>query len=122
MYQSLYIPCDNSAHALARLDSAIAIARACGAQIAASHVLATALHDRHFRQMESGLPEPYRIEDKLVESRDIYDDLITRGLSIISGSYLDVATEALLHGRARLRTGVARRPELAAAGRRHYSV
>lgn len=93
MYQSLYVPCDNSAHALTGLDIAIAIAKACGARITASHVFAAALHDRRFRQMESGLPEPYRAEDKLVEQRDIHDDLITRGLSIISGSYLDVAVE-----------------------------
>ncbi len=90
MYQSLYLPLDNSAHALAGLDVAIGIARQTGARLTGSHVYAAKLHDRRFRQMEGGLPEPYREEEKLVEQRDIHDDLITRGLQVISDSYLDV--------------------------------
>lgn len=90
MYQSIYLPLDNSAHSLAGVDIAIAIARQTGAQLTGSHVYAAKLHDRRFRQMEGGLPEPYKKEDKLVEQRDIHDDLITRGLSVISDSYLDV--------------------------------
>jgi nucleotide-binding universal stress UspA family protein len=90
MYRSIYVPLDNSAHSLAGLDLGIALAKAMTAQIAGSHVYAAKLHDRRFRQMEGGLPEPYRKEDKLVEQREIHDDLITRGLSIITDSYLDV--------------------------------
>jgi nucleotide-binding universal stress UspA family protein len=90
MYRSIYLPLDNSAHALAGLDIAIALAKATGAQLAGSHVYAAKLHDRRFRQMEGGLPEPYRKEEKLVKQREIHDDLIARGLSIITDSYLDV--------------------------------
>jgi len=90
MYQSIYLPLDNSAHALAGLDLAIVLARETGARLTGSHVYAAKLHDRRFRQMEGGLPEPYRKEEKLVEQRDIHDDLITRGLRVISDSYLDV--------------------------------
>jgi nucleotide-binding universal stress UspA family protein len=90
MYRSIYLPLDNSAHALAGLDLAIRIARETGARLTGSHVYAARLHDRRFRQMEGGLPEPYRKEEKLVEQRDIHDDLITRGLQVISDSYLDV--------------------------------
>ncbi|MBI2314024.1 MAG: universal stress protein [Betaproteobacteria bacterium] len=90
MYRSIYVPVDNSPHSLAGLDIAIAIANKTGAPLTGSHVYAARLHDRRFRQMESGLPEPYLREDKLVEQRDIHDDLITRGLGIISESYLDV--------------------------------
>lgn len=90
MVQSIYVPLDNSTHSLAALDLAIGIARSTGAALTGSHVYAAKLHDRRFRQMEGGLPEPYRKEDKLVEQREIHDDLITRGLQVISDSYLDV--------------------------------
>lgn len=91
-YRHLYLPLDNSAHSLAGVDLAIAYAVAHGSKLTGSHVYAAKLHDRRFRQMEGGLPEPYRKEEKLIEQRDIHDDLITRGLRIISDSYLDVFT------------------------------
>jgi len=90
MYRSIYVPVDNSSHALAAADLAIAIARRAGAEITGSHVYAARLHDRRFRQMEGGLPERYLREDKLLEQRDIHDDLITRGLQLIADCYLDV--------------------------------
>jgi len=90
MYKSIYLPLDNSAHSLRGVDLAIALAQQTGASLAGSHVYAAKLHDRRFRQMEGGLPEAYRKEEKLVEQRDIHDDLITRGLQVISDSYLDV--------------------------------
>jgi len=90
MYRSIYVPLDNSAHSLRGAEMAIAHARHTGAQLTGSHVYAAKLHDRRFRQMEAGLPEPYLREEKLVEQRDIHDDLITRGLQLISDSYLDV--------------------------------
>ena len=91
-YQSIYIPFDNSAHALRGLDLGVAIARETGACITGSHVYAAGLHDRRFRQMESGLPERYREEEKLAEQREVHDDLITRGLGLISECYLDVVS------------------------------
>lgn len=90
MHKSIYLPLDNSAFSLAGVDLAIALAKATGASLAGSHVYAAKLHDRRFRQMEGGLPEPYQKEDKLVEQREVHDDLITRGLQVISDSYLDV--------------------------------
>ncbi|WP_127477741.1 universal stress protein [Sulfurivermis fontis] len=90
MYGSIYLPLDNSPLSLRGVDLAIELAKATGAQLTGSHVYAAKLHDRRFRQMEGGLPEPYRKEEKLVEQRDIHDDLITRGLRVISDSYLDV--------------------------------
>ncbi len=41
--------------------------------------------------MEGGLPERYREEHELERQRDVHDDLITRGLSVITDSYLDQA-------------------------------
>ena len=103
MYKSIYLPLDNSAHCLRGVDVAIALAKAGGASLTGSHVYAARLHDRRFRQMEGGLPEPYKKEEKLVEQRGIHDDLITRGLQVISDSYLDVfeakCEEAGLSGR-----------------------
>ena len=93
MYRSIYLPLDNSPHSLAGVELAIRIAAGNGALLTGSHVYAAKLHDRRFRQMEGGLPEPYRKEEKLVEQRDIHDDLITRGLQVISDSYLDVFAE-----------------------------
>lgn len=90
MYRSIYLPLDNSPLSLAGLDFAIELAGSTGAFLTGSHVYAARLHDRRFRQMEGGLPAPYRKEQKLVEQRVIHDDLITRGLKIISDSYLDV--------------------------------
>jgi len=89
-YQSIYIPFDNSVHALRGLDLGIAIAGETGACITGSHVYAAGLHDRRFRQMESGLPERYREEQQLAAQREVHDDLITRGLGLISECYLDV--------------------------------
>ncbi len=89
-YRSIYVPFDNSMHALQAAEIGVAIAQRTGACLTGSHVYAAALHDRRFRQMEGGLPEPYREERKLVEQREIHDDLITRGLRTISDSYLDV--------------------------------
>ncbi len=90
MYQSIYLPLDNSAHSLRGVDIAITLARAGGATLTGSHVYAAKLHDRRFRQMEGGLPAAYQKEDKLVEQREVHDDLITHGLQVISDSYLDV--------------------------------
>src|SRR3989304_10630811 len=92
-YTSIYIPFDNSAHALRAVDLGIAIARETGVCVTASHVYAAGLHDRRFRQMESGLPERYLKEEKLTEQREVHDDLITRGLSLISECYLDVVSK-----------------------------
>ena len=89
-YTSIYIPLDNSAHALRAADLGIAIARQSGVRVTGSHVYAAGLHERRFRQMESGRPDRYLKEDKLVEQREVHDYLITRGLTIISDSYLDV--------------------------------
>jgi nucleotide-binding universal stress UspA family protein len=52
------------------------------------------MHDVRFRQMEGGLPEQFREEQELERQRDVHDDLITRGLSIITDSYLDQVERA----------------------------
>lgn len=92
MYRSIYVPFDNSAHALRAAEIALGIAAKGGGELTASHVHAATLHERRFRQMEGGLPERYRSEKALTEQREIHGDLIARGLTLISDSYLDVVS------------------------------
>jgi nucleotide-binding universal stress UspA family protein len=90
----LLVALDSSDHANAALREAIQWAAGTGAVLTGTHVYAAKLHDRRFRQMEGGLPERYRQEQELERQREVHDDLITRGLSIITDSYLDQAATA----------------------------
>ena len=88
-YRSLLLAVDSSDHSNRASDEALALAGYWDARVTGVHVYAAKLHDNRFRQMEGGLPERYREEQELERQRDVHDDLITRGLSIISDSYLD---------------------------------
>lgn len=92
-YQSILLAVDSSDHANQGLREAVRLAENWNSQITGTHVYAAKLHDLRFRQMEGGLPEQFRDEDELERQRDVHDDLITRGLSIITDSYLDQADE-----------------------------
>jgi nucleotide-binding universal stress UspA family protein len=89
MYKTIYIPVDNSDHSNAAVDVGISLAKTFGAKIVGSHVYAAKMHDKRFKQMEAGLPEEYHDEKELDRQRQIHDSLITRGLQIITDSYLD---------------------------------
>ncbi|MCP5036463.1 MAG: universal stress protein UspA, partial [Rhodobacteraceae bacterium] len=92
LYQRILIALDSSDHANAGMDIAIALAGlTTDAQITGVHAYAAKLHDLRFRQMEGGLPEQFREEQELERQRDVHDDLISKGLSIITDSYLDQA-------------------------------
>jgi len=52
------------------------------------------MHDVRFKQMEYTLPKEYQDEQELERQRKIHDSLITRGLQLISDSYLDVMKAA----------------------------
>ena len=88
-YQQILLAVDSSDHANRGLLDSIALARLWNADITGTHVYAAKLHDVRFRQMEGGLPEQFREEEELERQRDVHDDLITRGLTIITDSYLD---------------------------------
>ncbi|MBI5682805.1 MAG: universal stress protein, partial [Deltaproteobacteria bacterium] len=47
------------------------------------------LHETRFMDMETGLPERYQSEAILKRQRDVHESLISKGLGIISDSYLD---------------------------------
>ncbi len=85
---------DASDHANGALAEAIRLAVANHGTVTGIHAYAAKLHDRRFRQMESGLPEQYRRESEMERQREVHDSLITRGLGIISDSYHDTAARA----------------------------
>src|SRR5512146_1607852 len=93
MYKQIYVPVDNSEHSDAAVELAVAIGKAFGSTLVGSHVYAARMHDYRFKQMEYTLPEEYQGEQELERQRKIHDTLITRGLRLISDSYLDVMAE-----------------------------
>ncbi|MDH5761340.1 MAG: universal stress protein [Nitrospinota bacterium] len=91
MFKNIYIPVDNSDYSNACVDLALEFAKGSeGTIVSASHVYAAKMHDVRFRQMESGLPEEYQDEQELEKQRAIHDQLITKGMEVITDSYLDV--------------------------------
>jgi len=92
LYHAILVALDSSDHANTGMDICVELAGLTeGAHITGVHAYAAKLHDVRFRQMEGGLPEQFREEQELERQRDVHDDLITRGLSIITDSYLDQA-------------------------------
>src|SRR2546428_6725307 len=90
MYKTIYVPVDNSDYSNMALDVGVLLAKTFGAKLVGSHVYAAKMHDKRFKQMEAGLPEEYHDENELERQRQIHDSLITRGLQIITDSYLDI--------------------------------
>ena len=88
-YQSILVAVDSSDHSNQAIVESVQLAKAWGSKITGTHAYAAKMHDIRFRQMEGGLPEQYRVEQELEHQREVHDDLITRGLSIITESYLD---------------------------------
>jgi len=93
-YRSILIAVDSSDHSNRATEDAIELGKTYQSSITASHVYAAQMHDRRFKQMEGGLPEQFKEEDELERQRDIHDSLITKGLSIITDSYLIQAEKA----------------------------
>ena len=90
MYKTVYIPVDNSEHSNMAIEIGVMLAKEFGATVIGSHAYAAKMHDKRFKQMESGLPEEYHDEKELERQRRIHDSLITRGLEIITDCYLDI--------------------------------
>ncbi len=90
MYNTVYVPVDNSDYSNAAVELALSLGKKLEGKLVGSHVYAAKLHDVRFKQMEFTLPDEYREEQELEKQRKIHDALIARGLHLISDSYLDV--------------------------------
>ena len=89
MYESIYIPVDNSAHSNRAIDCALTLGRSFQSKLVGCHVYAARMHDYRFKQMEFTLPEEYLVESELARQRKIHDSLITMGLELVSDCYLE---------------------------------
>jgi nucleotide-binding universal stress UspA family protein len=90
----ILVALDASEHANKALDEAIRLAKSADGVITGIHTYAAMLHDRRFKMMEGGLPERYLEEEEMGYQREVHDDLISRGLNIISDSYHDAGKAA----------------------------
>ncbi len=90
MYEKIFVPVDNSEHAMTAVNLAVHLAGEYNAKLVGSHAYAARLHDYRFKQMEFTLPEEYLVESEMEKQRKIHDSLITMGLELISDSYLVV--------------------------------
>lgn len=93
-YRSVYVGLDSSPLANAATEIAVKMGKAFDAKLHGSHVYAAKMHDNRFRAMEGGLPPEYQQEQELEKQRKIHDSLITKGLELITDSYLEVMAKA----------------------------
>ena len=98
MYNNILVPVDNSQQSNYAVDASTSLAGKFNSKLTGIHVYAARLHDNRFKQMEGGLPEEYQNETVLKKQRAIHGSLITKGLQIISDSYLSAFEEKCLHG------------------------
>ncbi|VAX18973.1 hypothetical protein MNBD_NITROSPINAE01-1963 [hydrothermal vent metagenome] len=90
MYKNILVTLDNSRYSLWGLDYALDMAKSFGSKLVGNHVYAARLHEKRFIQMEPGLPAEFQNPEEMQKQRDIHAELIEKGLSVISDSYLDV--------------------------------
>ncbi len=93
MYKKIFVPVDNSEHAIAAIEAAVHLAKEMDAELVGSHAYAARMHDYRFKQMEFTLPDEYLVEAEMEKQRKVHDTLITMGLELISDSYLVVMEE-----------------------------
>ncbi len=89
--KKILVALDQSDYANQAVNEAIALTKPVDGTIIGIHSYAAKMHDRRFKQMEGGLPERYRYETEMEHQRDVHEDLIGKGLGIISDSYHDNA-------------------------------
>ncbi len=88
MYETIYVPVDNSDHSNRAVATSVALGKAFSSKLVGCHVYAARMHDYRFKQMEFTLPEEYLEEPELHRQRKIHDNLISMGLELISDCYL----------------------------------
>ena len=93
-YANIYVGLDSSEPSNEAMKLAMEIGKREGAAMVGSHVYAAKMHDNRFRAMEGGLPEEFQKEKELNRQRKIHDSLITKGLELITDSYLETMSGA----------------------------
>jgi nucleotide-binding universal stress UspA family protein/rubrerythrin len=93
-YARIYVGLDSSGPSNEAMALALELGKKTGAEMIGSHVYAAKMHDNRFRAMEGGLPEEFQKEKELNRQRKIHDSLITKGLELITDSYLEVMAKA----------------------------
>ncbi len=88
MYETIYVPVDNSDHSNRAIQTSLNLGKAFQSKLVGCHVYAARMHDYRFKQMEFTLPEEYLEENELHRQRKIHDSLISMGLEMISDCYL----------------------------------
>lgn len=88
-YDRILVAVDSSDHSNCATDEAVRFAQYWRSHITGLHAYAGKLHDTRFRQMEGSLPKKFQKQKELERQRNVHDKLISRGLSMISESYLD---------------------------------
>jgi len=89
MYKRILVAIDNSKYAEQAAALAVELAQKFKAHLSGVHVTNAGLHTYAFRLLEGTLPERYQSEEVLQKQREIHEDLIRRGLTLISDSYLE---------------------------------
>ena len=93
-YARIYVGLDSSGLSDEAMALSIEIGKRHGAEMIGSHVYAAKMHDNRFRAMEGGLPAESQEEKELDRQRKVHDSLITKGLELITDSYLEAMAEA----------------------------
>ena len=90
MYNKILLALDGSYYSELGIESAIKIAKSSNSNtiLYGCHVYASKMHKIRFTEMETGLPQQYQTEEKLIYLRDTHEDLITDGMQLISDAYL----------------------------------
>jgi len=90
-FGKILVALDQSDYANQAVNEVISLTGPVSGTITGIHAYAAKMHDRRFKQMEGGLPDRYRYETEMEHQRDVHEDLIGKGLGIISDSYHDNA-------------------------------
>lgn len=90
MHKSLLVCVDNSFESTLAINLSARLASLSGSGVTGLHVYAAKLHSDRFSQMEATLPARYQVKEELERQRGIHSSLITKGLEIVSDSYMSV--------------------------------
>ncbi|NLA39733.1 MAG: universal stress protein, partial [Methanomicrobiales archaeon] len=100
MYRQIFVGVDGSPCSDLAGEAALAFAAVTGrGRCTGCHVYSARMHRQRFEDMEPGLPGRYQEEERLDSLRVTHDDLISRGMALISDAYIaPLAAKAAARG------------------------